>query len=505
MLNAVQDDKRNTDHPPRFRDCLGLPPPRYLSLPLPEGSDLDTQMVKMLREYKTGRHHQAFRRLAMTKKDIGLDPGQRLIYQLDRLNEANAPLLIFELLFFMTGNDVPFNEELGRYFDAISCFHPDDAVCQGAIYNLLIVLALRKPDLAMARQLCSESEACFALCGSDYLRGFIQLHLAFVLVSDSDLTGAMTATNRAAAFFGPIAEADGERAVVEITRLWIEVERDGRLPPLARLLALRDAFFSGAIWPEAFLILAALIVRSASIDDEANVLRHLSELESTLRIRGMTQLLPAMQLLRENHRQKPVGSRAVGRDHLGLSGDQLIMLLPDARMLLTNWGSEVDDVPLSLQRLQLARDLLVGQRLLQEGLFDLAAVRILAAVERVEAQGWGWLARREHDAILLFCKECLARRRYVSPARAIRDKLLSQTEGTGVARPDGFTNAEFGLLQRLAQPRGNKVLAREMGLTEAAVKFHLRNIYRKLGVHSRSDALSKAQASGWIVSGHAGS
>ena len=216
-----------------------MPPSRYVTQALDDGGDLDTQLVKMLREYKTGRHHQAYKRLILVKKNLGFDPGQRLVDQTDLLTEISAPLLIFELLFFMIGNDMPINETLWRYIDTISCFDPDDTICHGAIYNMLIVLALRKTDLAMARRLCDEADAAYAQCGSDYLRGFVHLHLAFVMVADGNLAEAMAATDRAAAFFGPISEAQGERSAVEVTRLWVTVEREGRLPTLAQLLPLR--------------------------------------------------------------------------------------------------------------------------------------------------------------------------------------------------------------------------------------------------------------------------
>ena len=488
----------------RFRDCLGLPSARYMTLALQEGGDLDSQMVKMLREYKSGRHHQAFKRLILAKKDLGLDPGQRLVDQMDRLTETSAPLLIFELLFFMTGNEVPINDTLWRYIDTISCFDPDDAICHGAIYNMLIVLALRKPDLAMARRFCIEADTAYARCNSDYLRGFVQLHMAFVMVADSDLDGASLATSRAAAFFDTIPDVAGELAAVEVTRLWIGVERDGLVPPLAQLLPLRDELSSGALWPEAFLALAVLVVRAASVEDGANVLRHLGELESTIRIRGMTHVLPAMQLLREDHRRRLTGVQTLAKDHLGLPEDQLIMLLPDTQMLLTNRGTEAEATSLSFGRLELTRNLLTGGRLLKAGKFDQAAPILLASIERIRKVGWGWLARSERDLISRFCQECLARKRFVGPARDIRDTLLPQTQRAAVPRPAEFTATEFGLLQQLVQPRGNKLLAREMGVTEAAIKFHLSNIYRKMGVHSRSDAVVRAQEKGWISDGHLG-
>ena len=242
---------------------------------------------------------------------------------------------------------------------------------------------------------------------------------------------------------------------------------------------------------------------AARVEDEANVLRHLEEMELTIRIRGMTQVLPAMQLLREDHRRRTTGNQTTPKVNLGLSDEQLIMLLPDAQMLLTNWGAEVGRVPLAFERLLVTRDLLAGQRALRVGQFDQAAPVLLAAIERIRRTGWGWLAQSEHETIALFCQECLARRRFVSPAREIRDGHLSRSRNSVDARPVGYTSAEFGLLLRLAEPRGNKLLAREMGVTEATVKFHLRNIYRKMGVHRRSDAVNKARDAGWIVTDHA--
>jgi DNA-binding CsgD family transcriptional regulator len=324
-----------------------------------------------------------------------------------------------------------------------------------------------------------------------------------VRVADGNLAEAIAATDQAAACFAPIPEAEGERAAVQITRLWIGVEREGHLPSLAELLPLRDELTATALWPEPFLALAAMIMNAARVEDEANVLRHLEEMESTIRIRGMTQVLPAMQLLREDHRRRVSGNQTTPKGHLGLSDEQLIMLLPDVPMLLTNWGAEVNKVPLAFERLLVTRDLLAGHRALRVGQFDPAAPVLLAAIERMRRTGWGWLARSEHQTIAKFCQECFARRRFVGPAREIRDGLVSQFRPSVVARPVGYTSAEFGLLLRLAEPRGNKLLAREMGVTEATVKFHLRNIYRKMGVHRRSDAVTKARDAGWIITDHA--
>jgi LuxR family maltose regulon positive regulatory protein len=52
-----------------------------------------------------------------------------------------------------------------------------------------------------------------------------------------------------------------------------------------------------------------------------------------------------------------------------------------------------------------------------------------------------------------------------------------------------LTKRETEILGLLRQSASNKHIARAADITEDAVKFHLKNVYRKLGVHSRSEAL----------------
>ena len=54
---------------------------------------------------------------------------------------------------------------------------------------------------------------------------------------------------------------------------------------------------------------------------------------------------------------------------------------------------------------------------------------------------------------------------------------------------------EQEILEQLASGRANKEIARRFELTENTVKFHLKNIYAKLGVNSRTQAIAKARDS----------
>lgn len=478
-----------------------MPPARYGTLGQEWRPGLDGQLAKTLLDYKSGRPQQALKRFLLAKKDQGLDPAVKLIHQLDRVTEENAPLLIFELLFHLTANDEPQDALMERYLDTIRCFHPDDAICHGAIYNSLILVALRRSEPALAEQLCIEADAAYRRCGSLYLQGFVQLHLAFLRLCMADPAGARAAAARAGGLFGAVPEAVSERAMVEVASLWIEAEATGNLPPLARLAELRGTLAKGELWPETFIVFASLLLHVHAAQDPAHAMTAHSELEAILRLRGMTQVLPVMQLLREDFRRRLAGAQPPQGDPPGLAEELVLLILPDADSLVSNWGQGALGQDLVFDRSAAARDLLLGRIALREGRFDQAAGPILAAARLIQERGLGWLARQSRPIFETFCREALSRRLFVEQARAIRDTILARPDAPGLeaARPQELTRTEFGIVQRLERLTSNKHLARELGVTEAAVKFHLKNIYRKLGVHDRRAALQGAMARGWIA------
>lgn len=60
------------------------------------------------------------------------------------------------------------------------------------------------------------------------------------------------------------------------------------------------------------------------------------------------------------------------------------------------------------------------------------------------------------------------------------------------AKAAGLTDREMAILTELAQGRSNDDIAKELWVTQQTVKFHLTNIYRKLGVKNRTEATRAA-------------
>jgi DNA-binding NarL/FixJ family response regulator len=68
----------------------------------------------------------------------------------------------------------------------------------------------------------------------------------------------------------------------------------------------------------------------------------------------------------------------------------------------------------------------------------------------------------------------------------------SAESGAAVPRAAGLSEKEVVVLVELCHGRTNKEIAASLWLSEQTVKFHLRNVYRKLGIKSRTEALRYA-------------
>jgi DNA-binding NarL/FixJ family response regulator len=63
---------------------------------------------------------------------------------------------------------------------------------------------------------------------------------------------------------------------------------------------------------------------------------------------------------------------------------------------------------------------------------------------------------------------------------------------------DGVSARELEILKLMASGLANKQVARQLGLSEKTVRNHIANIYEKLGIHDRSQALLYAVRKGLI-------
>ncbi len=84
-----------------------------------------------------------------------------------------------------------------------------------------------------------------------------------------------------------------------------------------------------------------------------------------------------------------------------------------------------------------------------------------------------------------------------------RARLVLGTKGVRRRRtgPGGLTRRELEVLQLVAGGMTNRAVARYLWVTSETVKFHLSNVYRKLGVSNRAEASEWARDHGVVESG----
>jgi DNA-binding NarL/FixJ family response regulator len=116
---------------------------------------------------------------------------------------------------------------------------------------------------------------------------------------------------------------------------------------------------------------------------------------------------------------------------------------------------------------------------------DVQAVRALKAGAR------GYLLKSSLiDELLTAIRTVHAGRRYV-PADVAQEIALHAAE-------DPLTAREIDILTLVAAGQANKLVARELSVSEQTVKAHLRTIFQKLGVNDRTQAVTTALRRGII-------
>jgi two-component system nitrate/nitrite response regulator NarP len=96
--------------------------------------------------------------------------------------------------------------------------------------------------------------------------------------------------------------------------------------------------------------------------------------------------------------------------------------------------------------------------------------------------GAAYVSKSEQPAVLLDTIAAVAAGRMVFPyldVRSIYDNPIAT-----------LTRRELEVLSDLASGRTNKQIARDLDVSLNTVKFHVRNLFQKLGVNSRSQAIA---------------
>lgn len=396
---------------------------------------------------------------------------------------------------------------------------------RGSFFNAVLEFYIRVRRMAEAEHVARQAAAHYARAGVPILAFYIDLHLALIQLMQVDTARARrhAAAARRLLRATPY-DSPGDMRLLDLVDACIDFEQ-GRPGALQRFLETEsDALSQGEIWPAIVeLVLAygaqalseaqSLMAARAFLDrwrvrqERAAQFRTLIDTREVALMQAAGRWVEAGEMAAalpgRVTRDFVLGAGAVlatltDRDEMAIA---LIWLRQLAQTAPQQAGLErliaaMLDNPHLLGRQRIAArvwQVEVLRRNRRTGEAETALVRLLSDVARE-----GAVASLRDEQV--FLGDILAVRRLREAAEAGDDtrRLLRALGAAGPQRAGGLTRQEMRMLRALDGGAQNKAIANMLGLSESTVKFHLANLFRKLGVHDRRAAVALARARGML-------
>lgn len=398
----------------------------------------------------------------------------------------------------------------------------DMHLLRGSYHNAILEFRVRTRRQALARDAAVSAMRHYRRAKTPILEFYVSLHLAFVELMSGALVAARRATSDAAAALSRVSfDSPGDYRILALIRAVLDYET-GRAEPLARFLdGDFEAFTQGELWPSLSEI--ALHYGSALIAGRDGVNAARGFLDRLRLHHARAPQLHALITIREAVILQDAGRWHEAAELLQSLADHQPGLNAPATALAAAEDREV--LAFALARLRQAGFDASDPAATVAALTLLSQNPRLTHHQRVTiAVLLAWLQRRDRDASAVrrslralfetaardgsiaalaaeapFLGELLSNRRirdYLdgsAPCRAVLRRLHDTgPRRSPVAAEAGLTRREARILDALCEGASNKLIAKTLGLSESTVKFHLANLYRKLGVTTRREAVAQA-------------
>ncbi len=480
-----------------------------------------------LQALKRGDVARARRLLADRFGDLANDPevvfSPRSVFSRE-FRAFRLLMLIYEDYFFS-------EDLLQRCYALVAEFPADDHLFRGSFYNAILEFYIRNRRFSEAEDVAQRAMYHYQCAKSPMLAFYISLHRALIRLLMGDALAARKHAARSKKSLSEIPfESPNDVRLQALLDACIEYEA-GRAEPLARFLSLDiDDFSHGEIWPS--LLELALHYGSQALGDHFSTIAARSFLDRWRVYQVSNRQFQMMIEIREAAVLQNAGRWQEAADRLKGIDSHI-----DRTWMVNEWQS----LPRIDNRDDLALALAWIRQLVYEQPANVGLAEIIAAMmgnlnltdrQRIGIEIWSaYVAKRQRNltrarALLQKTFEDSARLGTIAPLseerifldeligneriggflstslatkqiiRKLRDSgRLSSAAGGGTT----LSRRESKILLMISEGAANKYIAHVLGLSEATVKFHLGNVYRKLGCRNRQEAISAARALGMVT------
>lgn len=408
---------------------------------------------------------------------------------------------------------------LVRTYPLLAELPPEDDLRRGSFYNTVLEYYIRMRRLPEADLVAVRALHHYSRANVPILCFFIDLHLGIIRLMQGDLTAARGHAVAAGRHLrGASFDSPGDNRLLQLLDACIDFET-GTPETLQRFLSSElDALAQGEIWPT--LVELVLTYGTQALAETYTPLAARAFLDRWRVRQEQSSQFRSLIDIREVGVMQSAGRWAeAGQKAAAIPGRATLSFVQAGRSVLATL-EERDDVAMSLIWLRQMAQLQPQDA----GLDGLMAAILdnphLTGRQRLSVSIWrAHVARRqrrlaEAESMLLrvlgqaaaagavatvteeriFLTELLSVRRFreaVEASEPVR-RLIRRLTAAAPVRAAGLTRQETRMLRAIGEGAATKTIATMMGLSESTVKFHLANLYRKLGATSRRDAVRAA-------------
>lgn len=446
-------------------------------------------------------------------------------------DEYSLKLRIFRIVLLIYEDIVLTDQLLDALFAFAAQIRLNTPMLRGAYYNAMLEFLLRLRRYEEAEDAAGRALMAYEQGNMPLLAFYISLHRAVMRLMRGESGSARQETKEARDSLSKVDfETPGDVRLLKLVETILQFE-DGAPQALINFLDHElDEFSHGEIWPS--LVELAVIYGSQALCEQVSTRAALAFLDRWRLYMALNRQFRHLIEVR----------KAQVLQNSGHWGEAAMILAPIQARLDRVWVESAED---EFSRLHARDDILLALSWLRQIAYErprfpylerkFEAMRQnprLTGRQRLSIDIWSaYVARQTRDhgrarALLLQAIEASAQRHSLSvlseeqiflaelwadqrmaafldasgTARAVRRRLdESRHAGIAGAARDILTRQELKVLMMLTDGATNKEIARRMGLSEPTVKFHLRNLFNKLGVSKRTEAVAAARSLGWIT------